>query len=385
MAPLFAATQVHAQNAPPAPPKEKSAFSKASRIFSGPLHPVVKGVAPGGGFGVGVGYDVPSDGRWETQAEAVLTLRRFWSAGFDTAYLGDHSRFQAYTRTREMPQLAFFGSGIQSQLGNRTSFLMRDSVIGAVGSLDVTPWMTVGGRLEEIWFDIAAGRATRYPSIEAMFGEGEAPGLTEQPRVGRYQGFVELSAPAGGGQDLNQGGTYRVSYGVFDDQRLERFSFTRLDLEARHMFTVFGPHRRLTLRGWVATTDAAAGHDVPFYLQPTLGGSGQIRSVNEDAIGIDGSRGTLRGYDNYRFRDRNLLLLQAEYRVPVWGPVDASVFVDAGKVASRRDDLTLSGLKRNYGFAISMMKGASTVVRIDFGAGGGEGTKVKFSFNDLLP
>ncbi len=67
-------------------------------------------------------------------------------------------------------------------------------------------------------------------------------------------------------------------------------------------------------------------------MQPSLGGTGQLRSVGEEFIGSDGSRGTLRGFDNFRFRDLNLLLLQADYRVPVWGPVDASVFIDAGKV-----------------------------------------------------
>jgi hypothetical protein len=39
------------------------------------------------------------------------------------------------------------------------------------------------------------------------------------------------------------------------------------------------------------------------------------------------------------------MLLQAEYRIPVWGPVDVSVFVDAGKIAARRADLNFSGLK----------------------------------------
>jgi hypothetical protein len=65
---------------------------------------------------------------------------------------------------------------------------------------------------------------------------------------------------------------YRAAYGLYDDQQFNQFNFTRIDLEARHKFAVFGPHRRLTLHGWVATTEPRSGNIVPFYMQPTLGG-----------------------------------------------------------------------------------------------------------------
>jgi len=240
--------------------------------------------------------------------------------------------------------------------------------------------MAVGVRVEELWPDVSRGVSRLYPSVEDRFAEVDVPGLTTQPRFGRYQGFVDLQSPASVGQDLNQGGRYRISYALFSDQQFDRFSFTRLDIEGRHKFAVFGPHRRLTLHGWIATTDARSGNTVPFYMQPSLGSTGQLRSVGEEIIGSDGSRGTLRGYDNFRFRDRHLILLQADYRVPVWGPFDASVFVDAGKVTPRRADLNLSNLKHDYGFSISVMRGPNTVVRTDFGFGSGEGTKITVSF-----
>jgi len=42
--------------------------------------------------------------------------------------------------------------------------------------------------------------------------------------------------------------------------------------------------------------------------------------------------------------------------MPVWGPFDASVFVDGGRVANRPADLNLTGLKHNYGFSMSVMR-----------------------------
>lgn len=380
---LLVATAGYAQNtaAPAAPtPSEQSSFGKLSGVFNKPVHPVVKGVASGGGLGVGVGYDFPSRGRWETTTQAVVTVRRYWSAELDTAYRGDRVQLEGYARMREMTQLAFFGPGMDSMVADRTNFRLRDPVLGALGSVRVTPWMAVGGRAEALWPDVGRGRSTRDPTLAARFDEGEAPGVTEQPRFGRYQGLVEFQAPASIGQALNQGGRYRIAYGIFVDQQFDRFTFSRLDLEAQHKFALFGPHRRLTLHGWVVTTDVDAGNDVPFYLQPTLGRSRQLRSVSEDLMESDGSHGTLRGFGNFRFRDRNLLLLQAEYRMPVWGPLDASVFVDGGRVANRPADLNLSGLKHNYGFSMSVMRGPLAVVRGDVGFGGGEGTVFMISF-----
>jgi len=379
LAPLQA-QQVSAPEPPEAKPEEKSLFGKVSNIFNGPLHPIIRGVVAGGGLGVGLSYDFPTSGRWETVAQTVVTFRRYWSAELETAYRGERGQVAAYARIREMGQLSYFGPGIQSEVSDRTNFLLRDPVVGAVASTRVADWMAAGVRIEEIWPNVGRGRSTRHPSLEDRFSEHDAPGLNAQPRFGRYQGFLEFQAPAAVAQNLNQGGRYRIAYGLYDDQQFNRFNFTRIDVEARHKFAVFGPHRRLTLHGWMATTEPRSGNAVPFYMQPTLGGGGEVRSVGEDLIGSDGSRHTLRGFDNYRFRDLNLMLLQAEYRIPVWGPVDASVFVDAGKVTARRADLNFSGLKRDYGFGISVMRGPNTVARTEFGFGGGEGMHVKVSF-----
>jgi hypothetical protein len=385
LAPLHA-QQVSAPE-PATKPEETSLFGKVSKIFNGPLHPIMKGVVAGGGLGLGLSYNFPTTGRWETIAQTVVTFRRYWSAELDTAYRGGHGRVGAYARLREMSQLSYFGPGIQSEVSDRTNFLLRDPVVGAVASVRIADGISTGVRVEELWPDVGRGVSAQHPSVEDRFAEIEAPGLNAQPRFGRYQGFVDLQAPASVGQTLNQGGRYRIGYALFNDQQFDRFSFTRLDVEARHKFAVFGPHRRLTLHGWVAATDTRSGNSVPFYMQPSLGGTGQLRSVGEDFIGSDGSRGTLRGFDNFRFRDLNLMLLQADYRVPVWGPFDASIFVDAGKVAPRRADLNLSGLKHDYGFSISVMRGPNTVARTDFGFGSGEGTKIYVSFGlgDEIP
>jgi hypothetical protein len=364
---------------PPQPPAKSSLFGRATALFNKPLHPVIKGVASTGGLGGGLQYEFPHEGRWETTTTALVTLRRYWSLQFDSAYRSERFQAEGYARMRHMTQLNYFGPGMESVLEDRTSFLMRDPVVGAVSSVRLGSWLSVGGRVEEIWPEIGSGRSPTYPTLESRFSAADAPGLLEQPSFGRYQGFVELWAPDSVGQAFNQGGRYRISYGLYDDQQLDRYTFTRLEVEGQHKFAVFGPHRRLTLHGWIATTDTDAGNEVPFYFMPTLGGTGQLHTINEQLIGTDRSLATLRGFDNFRFRDRHLMLLQAEYRIPLWGPLDGSVFVDAGKVVRNRADLNLLNLKRDYGFSLSVMKGPVAVLRADVGWGG-EGVNVFLSF-----
>ena len=104
----------------------------------------------------------------------------------------------------------------------------------------------------------------------------------------------------------------------------------------------------------------------PFYLLPTLGGS---RS--------------LRGYEDYRFRDRNLLLLNAEYRWRVFGALDGAIFYDGGKVEPRFRDLDITHLKSSYGLGFRFHSGDTTVFRLDIGRSR-EGTRVLVSLSDAL-
>jgi hypothetical protein len=349
------------------------------------LRPVLN-LVPSGGLALGLEYDSPARTLWQTRARGIATMRRDWSAELSTGYRGDRVRLDAYGRMRHMSQLSFFGSGTHSDLNSRTNFLLRDPVVGGLGSVSVGPWLTIGGRIEQIWPEVGRGRSSTEPSIEERFGEAEAPGLTAQPRFRRSEASAEVHLPPAAGDALHQGARYRVTYAMFDDRQLNRFTFRRLDLEGQQRFAGLYPHQRLTLHAWVSTTGTDAGHDVPFYFQRTLGGRGALRSVQDDLIGSDGTHATLRGFRSMRFRDRHLLLFQAEYRIPLWSLVDATVFADAGKVTGHRGDLNLSALKHSRGFSLSVMRKAEAAARVDVGFGGGEGTKVLISFGrELLP
>jgi len=89
---------------------------------------------------------------------------------------------------------------------------------------------------------------------------------------------------------------------------------------------------------------------VPFFLQPTLGGS-------ED----------LRGYREYRFRDRNMVVFNAEYRWEAFSGLDLAVFADAGQVAARPGDLHFKNFEKSYGTGFRFNTAKSVFLRMDVG------------------
>jgi len=119
----------------------------------------------------------------------------------------------------------------------------------------------------------------------------------------------------------------------------------------------------IALRAATSSTDTSAGHDVPYFLMPDLGGSH-----------------TLRGYQFGRFRDRNRLLLSAEYRWTAGSFVDMALFADTGKVAERFSDLDLQNLKTSYGVGLTLHTLTRTVTRIEL-ARTRDGMGLSFSFS----
>ncbi|HXI27924.1 MAG TPA: hypothetical protein VNG89_05870 [Vicinamibacterales bacterium] len=122
----------------------------------------------------------------------------------------------------------------------------------------------------------------------------------------------------------------------------------------------------ISLRGLAETTFAKDGQEVPFFLLPHLGGGS-----------------TLRGFESWRFRDRNRLLLQGEWRIMVNRFMDTAVFYEAGKVASRAADLDLDGLQHDYGFGARFHTPFQTVFRVEV-ARSVEGTRLVVSTTQVF-
>ena len=78
-----------------------------------------------------------------------------------------------------------------------------------------------------------------------------------------------------------------------------------------------------------------------------------------------GGAQTIRGFDEFRFRDRRNLLLQVEYRWEIWAYIDMPVFVDAGKVFADMDDFNFKDLHTGYGFGLRIHTPGGWRLRFD--------------------
>ena len=151
----------------------------------------------------------------------------------------------------------------------------------------------------------------------------------------------------------------------YRDRTGDRYLFRRWEADLRQYLTFVKDTRTIALRAWAASADPNSGYDVPFYLQPTLGGAR-----------------TLRGYNTFRFRDRNALLLQAEYRWRVNEFVTGALFYDTGTVGPTLD--SLGRFERNYGVGLRAGGRMGSAFRMDFAFGGREGNRLLVRFDDAF-
>jgi len=159
------------------------------------------------------------------------------------------------------------------------------------------------------------------------------------------------------------GGRYRLSVAQFHDQTFGQSSFRRVEADAAQYI----PIRRtvVALRARVDLSQTGDGQTVPFYLLPALGGAN-----------------SLRGFLDYRFRDRDLLMLNAEYRWPLARVIDAAAFYDAGTVAPEASELTRR-FHRDYGLGVRVHSATHMLVRLDV-ARSTEGTRALLTFSTPL-
>ncbi len=229
-------------------------------------------------------------------------------------------------------------------------------------------------------FPIPAPAPRKAGRIERVFSPTRIPGFDAGGHFNRYRAYVELTrggdpaTPRARSTADPLRGTYRGAVEWTYDRNSGPYRFRRYEVELRQEFAGFRRAERLTLHGLVSV---GAGGPMPYYLQYTLGGTG-LHAFRRDTMPSDGADATLRGYRSYRFRDRNLALAQAEYRLPLSRWAQATIFYDLGQVASRAGDLGRS-LRHDAGFSLAYVHNRVPVGRLDVGFGG-DGTRLFWSF-----
>ncbi|RPI51704.1 MAG: hypothetical protein EHM55_18290 [Acidobacteria bacterium] len=264
---------------------------------------------------------------------------------------------------------------------DRSNFRLRDTAFGTRGWYSPVAPLRLGGSASIYVPDLGPGASDSVPSIEDAFPVSTIPGGFSQPVFRRYRGIAELiypfiSDPEVAAESDSYRGAYQVAVEAAQDVDDGRHDFHRWEAGVQQRFPGFKSGQRLTLNGFIASTNTDA--DVPFFMLYTLGGSGGLKAFRPDLLGSDGTRATLRGFRNYRFRDRDLVLMQAEYRIPLYKNIHSTVFVDSGQVAPHVSDL-FDDIRTSTGFSLSYVSKGRAIGRLDVGCCGGEGVQVFFN------
>ena len=143
----------------------------------------------------------------------------------------------------------------------------------------------------------------------------------------------------------------------YTDLDYDRYSFRPRRRNLQQFFPIFDKKRVFALQGRMITNRADDGQVVPFYLQPTLGGSDHAARLSD-----------------YRFRDDNLLVIQREYRWEAFRALDMALFTDCREGRSRtRPISTSANLNHAYGIGFRFNTYKTVFLRLDIAAGGREG------------
>lgn len=254
----------------------------------------------------------------------------------------------AQVRYQDSPQLAFFGDGPQSLESNRSEYRLTSTNVVGYATFRPVAWLGIGANVGWLSPSIRArgGFFQRdNPDTRVLFPDNPVFAAADEPAFIHSEASVTADTRDFAGRPT-RGGLYRAALADYSDRDAGMFSFRRFEVEGAQFVPFAGSRVVLALHGWLVGSDATNGNVVPFYLQPSLGG-----------------HNSLRGFADYRFHDRNLLLVNAETRFAMMTHVDAAVFLDAGNVAARVGDLNLS--RRSYGVGLRVHSRRQTFARLD--------------------
>jgi AAA family ATP:ADP antiporter len=314
-----------------------------------PLYTYIGRVFEGGGLAVGPGYRARFGDSGSVQAHAAWSIKNYRGAEATVQFAPFGRRpitVGGTAQAVQAPGVGFYGTGAATASADRSEYDYSSKSAGVFTHVKPFRAITFGGGVDAMRFE-----ATGTASLSAAL----APAYT------RSHVFAELDTRTSPGY-TRKGGFYRAEVSGYRQSNGRSHSFTRFDAEAQQFIPLARESSVIALRALASMTGTGAGHEVPYFLMPSLGGSR-----------------TLRGYPAWRFRDRNRLLLTGEYRWTAGSFVDMSLFLDAGTVARRAGDLGSGRFTRTYGVGLTLHTLTSTLTRFEV-ARTPDGTSLLLSF-----
>lgn len=395
----------------------KGVFGCAQTLFTGkPFHISVGSLAPKNGTALGPAFtfdkNLGENWRTETTADAVASFNQSWRAGiyFKAFYqppekihvitgpppkeppvIGPKAvpEFNAYVQGISLNELDYYGLGQFTSRQNLATYGLSETIIGGnviypvFGHSGVSLFGELNGRLLD-----PRGRngSANVPSVEQRYLFFAAPGLLRSLNYFQAGEGVRFNREIAARLTLDYAVTLRQYKSITDGS----LSFQRFTLDASHEFALYRKQRSaakrtsdkptftfnregsIGLRALLVESYIPNGHQVPFYLQPTLGGS----DINGESF--------LPSYPDERFTGANLLLFRGKFEHVIWGPLGGEFLADFGRVAQTHGDLGFDHFRHSYAAGITIRGGGIPAVAILFAFGGGEGTHIIANVSPVL-
>jgi hypothetical protein len=394
-----------------------------------PLHVAFGTLAPQNGVGFGpalvMHYTPNENWRLNWSADVVGAISGAWRAGgylkivrtgvelptvstgppvaSSGAGIHPYPVIDVYAQTISLPKLTYFGLGPDSTRDGRSYYGMGESIVGssviypiaasAVARLN----LSLLGEINYRGVDIRTSDADDLPSIEQVYTEATAPGLASQPGFGQFGEGVRIKPSlANGHLQLNY--MTRFQQFVAGDSA---YSFRRWTLDLDHEIPLGGSARgappetanpndcprgtadadclpvsrnrngTINVRMFMARSGVSDTASVPFYFQPTLGGSD-----------VNGNRG-LASYEDYRFRGPHVLLFQESIERAIGStPIGVWLASDQGRVSIQDGDG--GTFRATFSAGLTLRAGGFPVVLLSFATGTSEGHHVALTISTSL-
>jgi len=202
---------------------------------------------------------------------------------------------------------------------------------------------------------------------------------------------------------------------LYEYQRLIKIEYTpgglfdKLNIQGRHGYQVsglgasltydtrndaFAPDKGVFLQGYFNHFAGFLGSDFA-YTNYVIDTRGFIKTYKKQVLALQayaylnngnvplrslasfGGANSMRGYYDGRYRDKDQVVLQAEYRVPVYRRLGAVAFGGIGNVSNNCDYLGTDALKYSYGggLRIALTRSEKLNLRLDYGISRGAGSQ----------
>jgi hypothetical protein len=361
-------------------------------------------------------------------AEGLATTNQSWRAGFYMSavhlstrrpqvhhpgesepkhpvrdFTGPSTTLNFYSETNSLNRIYFYGLGPDTAPADRANFGLTENVTGVSLILPIRAWWIDAAGislLSEVNGRFPSQRGSygdTSPSIEQIYNDSNAPGLTAKSNYFQAGEGIRLN-PALPLKQLRL--DYLAQFQQFVAGGNSYESFRRFNADLNHTLVLYtkdvgkpeasrppvpgapivppiSPTRdvtgSITARLFIQESVANSGHIIPFFFQPTIGGS----DLNGQAV--------LSSYPDYRFRGPDLLLIHGAYEQSLGKlPVGLFVGVDEAKVGLRRDDISFDHLRHSYSAGFTLHAGGLPVVYVLFCWGGNEGNHIIANINTSL-